>query len=92
MPCQYYDLSPAETSALLKGKHDDGLEQWRMARMIGTLLRNAHFKDPVSETEFLPLPGDAKATESTASPMSQFIQLAAAFGGVIVEEDTPPQE
>lgn len=90
LPDVYYDLTGPETAALMAGAEDREIFQLRNTRIVATLLRNAHFSKPVSETEFMPLPGDENTTVRGSSPAEQealFQMFQNAFGGEITIED-----
>ena len=78
-PDIYYDLTLAETLALLEGESDRETTTLRAFRRIATLLRNAHFEKPVKEEEYIPLPGDEDAAEARKKehtmPPAIFIQM-----------------
>ncbi|RYF68751.1 MAG: hypothetical protein EOO39_18860 [Cytophagaceae bacterium] len=90
-PGDYYDLTPAETDALLQGTENQIVEQWRMFRMLGVILVNIHSKKPIKETDLMKLPGDRErqAVESEAKALSDFYALAAALGATVEIEEAP---
>lgn len=71
---------------MLKGVSDRELFELRNNRRIASLLRNAHFKNPITETEYMALPGDEEllaASVEKANPHSTFMALAGAMGATI---------
>ena len=83
-PAMYHDLTLPEVNALLEGCHEREVDAWRQTRLLATLIRNSFAKDAVTETEFMPLPGDPE--KGVLPPDVLFHQLAAVMGGVITEE------
>ena len=92
LPAAYFDLTAAETSALLDGVEYREVFELRQTRRIATLLRNAHFEGPVSETEYMPLPGDHRRTalKGHTDPEVAFHLLGGLMGGEMTEEPTDP--
>jgi hypothetical protein len=75
--------------AMMEGESDRELLQLRQTRLLGTLLRNAHFQGKVTEAEFMPLPGDIAAKHKQieeADPSAAFYMLAQAMGGTVTVE------
>ena len=86
LPSAYYDLTPAETSALLDGVEDREVLFLQGIREIASLIRNAHFEDPIPKEEYMPLPGDKGRSKSGLSsqytdPEVAFAMLGSVMGG-----------
>ncbi|MVM28405.1 hypothetical protein GO755_00060 [Spirosoma sp. HMF4905] len=84
-PDVFFDLTLAETIALLQGEADREVFTARQTRRIAGLLRNAHFAKPVDEMDFMPLPGDEeiKAARPKFAPIPPKVMLemmSSAFG------------
>ncbi|WP_190888484.1 hypothetical protein [Spirosoma profusum] len=72
-----------------EGENDrETLLMW-LCRRIATLIRNAHFKDSVSEYDFMPLPWDdeQRSRQQGMDAQAAFMSLAAAMGAEIVREE-----
>lgn len=85
-PEQYYDLTGTETAALLKGVDDRELFTLRLERKALTMFRNANFKGSVTESEYMPLPGDDESSglqlkSQYTDPEVAFMMLGSVMGG-----------
>lgn len=85
LPAVYYDLQPAELSALLAGHRERILENRRLMRLPLTMLWNVNVdkKDRKTPAELLPLPGDdeQEGRDRPLPPAAMIQQLNAVFGG-----------
>ncbi len=86
LPDRYYDLTPAETAALTKGKNDQEVFALFNTRIVASLIRNAHFEKPIPAEKFLPLPIDKKIKKKDYGlPPELFIQML----NMMMPETTP---
>ncbi len=87
LPDQYYDLTPAEVSYLIEGKNEqEETESWHFRAMTSYLL-NVHTTKPIKPEELWKLSMDRQSEkQGQGEAFVQFIQLASAMGGQLIQE------